>query len=153
MDNRLMTLVYDTPPFTEEYRPDQTVTLKSSTADELDAWLDGIHAEVSRWPVAVYVGIAEADGDEGTPALGIALGRKMSALTWRRDLPGPDGDWSETEILWSWNGTSATTPVLATNHGDDPAWKLIPIDVARQAAREFFTSGSLRPLGVQWQPR
>jgi hypothetical protein len=153
MDARVMTLVYDTPPFTDEYRPDQTITLEATTVSQFDTWLDRIHMEASDWPVAVYVGIAEADGDESTPALGIALGRDTSALTWRRDLPGPEGDWSETEVLWSWNDSDVSSPVLATNHGDDPAWKIIPIDVARQAAREFFSDPSRPPHGIRWQTR
>ena len=151
----MMTLIYDAPPYNpgDLYDADlsQSVLLEARTADELDTHLDDIHKRARHWPLAVCVGISPDDDHEGTPGLSIALGRDLSILEWERDLPGPHGDWDETEQLSSWNSTTDSHPAFHTNHGPEPAWKTIPCALARQAARQFYTTGGQRPTSITWR--
>ena len=149
-----MTLSYDRPPFNEHYDPDSTVFLTADGPVELDTCLDAIHAEAAAWPMPVYVTISQPSDHEGTPSLSIAIGRDHSILQWSRDLPGPHGDWSERETLWSWNGSHDEHPGFQVadgpSPGTEPAWRVIPVHQARAAARHFAVNGQ-RPPQIQWR--
>lgn len=151
----MMRLSYDRPPFAQDHDPGQTVHLTAATAAELDARLDDIAAQAATWPLPVTVGIAPPPDDEAAPALSIVLGRDNSAVNYDRDLPGPDRDWSQSEDLWSWNGTDTEDPPFNIAYSGTPlslpAWAVIPADHARQAAREFFTTGGKRPAVITWR--
>lgn len=153
----VMTLNYDRPPFTEDYDPDRTVFLTAETAGDLDARLDAIHAQAATWPMPVYVAIAPASDHEGAPGLSIAIGRDQSVLQYERDLPSPDGGWSQTELLWSWNGTSdqetGLTIAKGPSPGTEPGWRVIPATDAREAARQFITTGGKLPDCITWRPQ
>lgn len=114
-----------------------------STAAELDALLDRIEADpaVSEAPPLVEL----VTSDESR-ALDIGLARPgYSVVIWHDD----DAD----EVLSS-RGAISVPSDAAFDFGGTwthiPDGSAIPVDLARQAAREFMTTGC-RPTCIEWQ--
>jgi hypothetical protein len=114
----------------------------SGTA-ELDRLLDGITAD------AKHTGRPELPTlyDDRGRSLAIGVGDQSSLLVWTED----DSDGSS---LLSQGVTQGGGDEVGFFYGNQysyfPATALIPIDLAREAMRQFITSGT-RPTVVAWQ--
>jgi hypothetical protein len=133
------------------------------TAEELDALIDRLHSQATadhypqhvliypgdRYPEAAH---GEADrripddpGDGPRPELVFTIGADHSPVYWyepdgrEHTSQGPaEGDEPEFEYFCGGQQSYA------------PAWSLIPAAQAREAARQFVTSGGQRPGNITW---
>ncbi|WP_020576960.1 Imm1 family immunity protein [Actinopolymorpha alba] len=108
-----------------------------STVDELDHALDEVNreAEQDQVPYAVYVFTPAAwDG----PVLALGVGRDFSFLNFDNAHVVGDLD-SDKPTEW-WYGN---------DWGHRPPGRGIPVETAREAAREFVRTGQ-RPTNVEW---
>jgi hypothetical protein len=116
--------------------------IEVATVEELDALLDRIAASPEHREFPTLVTIARADEQQSVQVL---LGRKdLSLLIWylaRDDIAASKGTIPTSErIVFDYGGTP-------TNAYDDT---VIPVEAARQAVREFFSTGQ-RPTCIEWE--
>lgn len=125
-----------------------------ASLDDLDARLDDLHARARDEddPLVVTLTLRDpkTDGVSWPPTLTLVLGREWSSLTYdNSELP---------EVNYSSIGDAS----LANDDPDDDfpcAWgddftypraeNLIPVEYAREAARQFWTAGD-RPTVCSW---
>lgn len=146
-----------------EYDDDQQQHI--STVAELDALLDRLHrqATADHYPhaVIIYPGNRYPDeghgagsqwipanpGDGPQPELCLTVGAEHSPLFW--DQPG------QPEYLSKGHNGGADHEFEFFYGGQEsnaPAWSLVPTADAREAARQFLTSGGTQPPAITWQP-
>ena len=108
---------------------------------ELDELLDAIEVE-SRRAKPLIAQLVMPDGR----SLAIGLGRDEAPLS----STGPAG---MPPYFASDSGRSDETPVVYYYGGEwteQPAWQLVPVDVARDALRHFYRTGELTPA-INWR--
>jgi hypothetical protein len=114
-----------------------------SSVEELDAALDELAAQQDSIPLPYAVDLSE-DSDDA-PVLTTVTGPKTVPVSWmvpyKTELISK-GDTDEIEpwLEFNWNG----------EYGDMEAWKLVPAEQAREAARKFFLNGGQCPDNIRW---
>lgn len=114
-----------------------------TTAEDLDRVLDAIAAMEGPTLAELYT-----DGDPDKSSLEIGLDGERASLRYLGD-DAPNGAYSK-------GGTFAPPPggevlyYYMRNPREYPADAEIPVEVARKAAHDFFSSGGRRPSGVAW---
>lgn len=114
-------------------------TVDVSSLSELDELLDSVatQATAEQRPVAVTLYIPELGDD--SPALHLGLGRDWSVLMYN--------DWHVQGTL---DGGKASAWYFENDWSEAPPNHGIPVDDAREAAREFVRSHGQRPTNVEW---
>lgn len=109
--------------------------------EEIDAFLDELTAtaQTEGIPMDAMLSVSREPGE---PRLMVIVGVDRVPLYW------PPSDALS-------RGSEGTDPLpefefLRGGHSAFPAWSVIPIEQAREAARLFFTFGGRRPENITW---
>lgn len=114
-----------------------------TTVDEVDAFLDELTttADANGIPTGAILSLEPGSED---PALMVIVGADRVPLYWLPTDSLSRGDETEDQ--------APTFEFLMGGHGEFPAWSLIPLEQAREAARRFLTSGGQCPDNITWHP-
>ena len=127
------------------FDPDADPVVVDSVAD-LDALLDRLAGDERR---AEMPSLVEIVSDDEVRALDVGVGCSgFGVVVWHDDDDAAD------EVLASVGTVVVGEPVFLDFGGTPttmPRDAAIPVDVARQAAREFLVTGR-RPTAVAWRP-
>lgn len=129
-----------TTPMVLTWDEDATPHNVGDTA-ELDAYLDRLHAQAE---AEGYPRLADIQAPDGA-TLGLTVGAEQSTVIWN----DPTGHESTSR------GPEQTRePMIQVTCYNQPSWlptfTLIPSGAARNAAREFLTTGGRRPTSITW---